>query len=668
MRSKILKSPRKRPSGPNILRALHARPREEPPCAAFPLGVAELASVMGTLTTTQDHGSQDQDVHSSGEDNSRDQNMTDFAVDDENEDEDDYEDVDEEEEEEEEGGSDASDLFNELPDRTIEEDNDPDDPEVCEPGSIEDQDCLGIGTLTRNGLPAHEPDGLEVPDGQESDIGDEEKPDWDEAIRNFTVRAEYNPQRGHYENGVIGYNFANEFAAYSSTNGYDLRTISSVDMENASKRVEECLGWPNQTHTAQVCAHFEFKVANHREELHQLEVRALERAEDPNHVRVSGLADRYRAWTAVEDGRVGGDGFDSMTPNRYNIPSHRSGDVPMEVYVWFPSEVVSPVLPADSDETARIIERACRTLRTNFRIHKPMEYSTGFHVHLGHQHGWNLLQLKRFATLWFLMERVLIHIHRKDRESEYMDPWMAKFGEGTKLAQSLWHPNAHVRRLVHCLPQTAPRTRARNEAEMERHVVTESLSPRQEEFIRNVWLYTRIDDLGDAMAGGYSLKYEGLMRSAVRMRVTGHKKTNTPNTRHDVNLHDPSKARNAQTLEVRTMHGTVDANHINHWIAVLRRILYYVRRASREEFRELAGNISANVKEPQHLAQLLRLLLVPDRTQRYFFLPHNRDRHPGTGEEWFTYPDKDRVDWDQPFMVPSHGATHGQYYDDMDNN
>lgn len=523
--------------------------------------------------------------------------------------------------------------------------------------------------MQRNGIPAHEPEGVEVPDEQDSEFGDEQQVDWPTVINEFIVQPVYDPQRGAYENGEIGYNIANQFALYCRNNGYDLRAMSDDHMDAAYNRIAQCLAeWPNQTHINQVCTYFSFKLSSHKEELLKLETRVLERTEDPDHVPVVGLVDRYKAWTAVQDYRVAGDGFSSMKPNRYSIPPERGDQIPMKAYVWFAAEVVSPVLAAASEKTARIIENACRVLRSNFRIHKPMEYSSGFHVHLGHKHGWNLLQLKRFATLWFLIERVLIHIHRKDRESEYMDIWMAKFGEGTALAQALWHPEAETRRsMSYYLPKTGPRTRQRNEEEMERHVSRGNLTARQDEFIRAIWLYTKIDDLAEAMRGGHSQEHGGLMRAAVRMRVSGHKKTDIPNSRDDANTSDASKARNAQTLEVRTMHGTLDADHINYWISILRRILYYVRRASREEFKAMVSNICVCITQTDHLRQLLQLLQVPDATRRYFFLPHNRDRDPNTGEEWFTYPDKDWIDWNQPFMVNTHGATHGVEYDDMVN-
>ncbi|OTA94349.1 hypothetical protein M434DRAFT_30134 [Hypoxylon sp. CO27-5] len=557
---------------------------------------------------------------------------------------------------------DPNDIFADDPN---EEDDNPDNPPVCVTGSEEDVDTICIGVLHRNGLPAHEPEGLEIPDERDSEFGDEQQVDWDAVISQFTVHPNYDPQRGGYENGVIGYNFADIFAASCRTNGHDLRTISDNHMDVAYNRIMQCLAhWPNQTHVDQVCTSFSFRLSSHREELHKLETKSLERAVDPNYVQVIGLADRYRAWTAVQDYRLSGIGFDSMTVDRYDIPPEREGQIPMHEYQWFAAEVVSPVLAAESETTAKTIENACRVLRSNFRIHKPMEYSTGLHVHLGHRHGWNLLQLKKFVTLWLLIERVLIRIHRKDRESDHLGFLMANFGEDTKLAQALWHPLPHVRQKVaSCLPRESPWTRARNEAETQRHVPSAHLTDRQREFLRHVWCYTSIDGLAEAMEGGYNEERGVYMRAAVRLRVSGHKKTDTPNSRDD------AEGRNSQTLEVRTMHGTLDADHINYWISILRRILYFVRRASTEEFSVMIPIICLAVTQPDHLhlKQLLQILQVPNVTRRYFFLPHNRDRDPNTGEEWFMYPDKDRVDWNQPFMVDTHGSTHGVEYDDLVN-
>ncbi|KAI1416856.1 hypothetical protein F5Y13DRAFT_185695 [Hypoxylon sp. FL1857] len=711
-----LRSSRGRPSGVNRLRELSNSPQSVPPTGVSSI---EFSPFIIPAFSALDLGRDDQVMEDSDDDRDMKNSDDDRYYVEHDVDSQDVEDIYESE----------YDLFPKIAepqDHAIEEDDSRDDPPVCEPGSSEDVDCLELEfvlavcsrdpdqdphpdenrrisrrlaqftyedpeldaenrenlksytirkilkILSRRGLHAHEPDGVQVPDELDSDIGDEPLPDWLELIDSFEVRSPYKPGRSNYNNGIIGYSFAGVFAALCATEGYDLRTISGDAIEVACNRVRRCLeekdSWKDGTDMEQVLSYFAFKLSAEKLQLHQLEAKALELAEDPNHVRVPGLIPRYRAWTAVEDLRVSGDGFDSMTADRYDIPPNRQGQIPMEQYVWFGAEVVSPVLPANSDETAAIIRRACDALRVNLRIHKPMEYSTGFHVHLGHMHGWNLLQIKRFITLWFLTEGVLIHIHRKDRESEYMDPWIAKFGEGTKLAQTLWHPDTVTRHLVYCLPQTDPRTRARNIEEMERHVASIFMTDRQQEFIRNIWLYTSIDDLADAVAGGYNAELGGLMRPAVRMRVTGHKRTNEPNTRDDANADDPSQARNAQTLEVRTMHGTVDANHINHWIVVLRRFVYYTRHASPDEFRDLTGSITGFATQPEHLGQLLQILQVPNATQRYFYLPHNRDTDPNTGQSWFTYPDKDRVDWEEPFAYPYHGSTHGAEYDILENN
>ncbi|KAI1134411.1 hypothetical protein F5Y05DRAFT_422713 [Hypoxylon sp. FL0543] len=721
MRRNRVKSSWGRSSRTRGLRRSLARTLSEPPSSTYLLDIVEFGSATGSqasaaqINTSSEN--QDMDLDSLGGVSFGDREMPDFVVEVREDDGDPMELTPDDDDME--LALDFGDR-EKLPDRTIDEDDDPDNPVLCQPD--EDEDCIEIKfalaacsrtagkdphpedgrwisqrlaelsytvaeqddknyetvkkyilrrilkILTRNRLPAHEPEGLDVPNDQDSDIGEEVHTDWSEAIRNFTVEAQYDFRRSHYDNGVLGYNFANEFSAYCSANGYNIGTMSQEDMDEAVERVEDCLGWVNVTQLTQVCIQFGIRLASHREQLRQLEIKSLEKAEDPFYTKVIGLEDRYKAWTAVEDARVKGDGFSSMTPDRYEIPPHRSGEIPMEEYVWFAAQVASPAMPAASLRTYRAIELACFTLRNYLRIHKPMEYSTGFHVHMGHKHGWNLLQLKRFATLWFLIEGVLIHLHRKDRESKYMDAWIAKMGQGTKLAQTLWHPDPEIRLKVHCLPQTAPETRARNEAEMQRNVDMESLSPRREEFIRNVWQYTRIDDLADAMSGGYSKKHEGFVRPAVRMRVTGHKKTDLPNTLTETNKQGPPKATNTQTVEVRTMHGTVDANHINHWLQVLRRLSYWVRRAPEGDFRDLTGDIAATIKGPRHLGHLLLLLRVPVRTRRFFFLPHNRHRGQKIGRDWFTYPDKDRVDWNRPFVVPTHGATHGQYYDDLDFN
>lgn len=209
-------------------------------------------------------------------------------------------------------------------------------------------------------------------------------------------------------------------------------------------------------------------------------------------------------------------------------------------------------MPAGTKYASDSILQACHVLRDYFRIHKPMEVSTGLHVHLGHKHGWNLLHLKRFATLWSMAEDALIHVHRKDRGSEYMQAWCASMRHRSKLAMALFSEHEIVRAVCStCLPTTAPDTKRRYEEMMETHMPTWRLSEDDLEFVSRIWQYESLDLLCNALRGGASLRaarsgIASSCRPAVRIRITGDKRS------------EDAKGGAPQTIEVRTMHGTLD--------------------------------------------------------------------------------------------------------------
>lgn len=261
-------------------------------------------------------------------------------------------------------------------------------------------------------------------DGSESEIDENDRPDWDYIIRDFPVTSSYIPTASNDDMSTIGRNFATQFVEKHCANyGAEFWKFPKGRMWDVINRVREGLtagGWPDEE-----CRRISDTFRRTLDESHgwarSRNALSLQNSEpDPDHVPVVGLDDEYRVWRVIMDGSVDGEG---MTPDRYYIPPALAGEVPMNRYHWFGAEVVSPVLPARSEKTYENIRKVCGILRDHLRIHKPMEVSTGLHVHMGHLHGWNLLQLKKFVTLWSLVEDTLIHAHRRDRGSPRMAQW-----------------------------------------------------------------------------------------------------------------------------------------------------------------------------------------------------------------------------------------------------
>ncbi|KAL7627771.1 hypothetical protein AAE478_001966 [Parahypoxylon ruwenzoriense] len=488
-------------------------------------------------------------------------------------------------------------------------------------------------------------------DCSESDISDEEGDEKKErrkktirTIANFSFEAPFDSRRLDISHSTQAGTFFDAFTHHCEVNHIDIRALTPEDIRLAQGRIHWCLRhWPTFLRV-QVAGWFGHKLRELRSVKKGIDDTALGEVQDPNHVQVVGLAKKYRAWTVVEDTSVDGAG---MARWRYEIPDGFEIRFfhPMTDYRWFGAEVVSPVLPANNEITFETIRKACSSLRNRLRIHKPMEVSSGLHVHLGHKHGWNLLHIKRFVTLWAAVEETLIYLHRKDRGAERMRAWCGPLAEVTRLACYHTAQTEGERRMcADFLPRTAPETEKRNKRIMAEHIPMEHLHPDEAEFFTDVWKYTTLDELCSALHG---ISY---YRPTARIRISGEK------------VSAESKEFIPQTIEIRTMHGTLDADHINHWIIVLQRIIYYVRRASTASYQNLIRGIMTQILADQNVRLLLELLGVPKETIDYFFHPSHRGEDEN-GKSWWVYPDNDRVNWGDPFMAPGHGSTHGPQWD-----
>ncbi|KAI5868351.1 hypothetical protein GGS23DRAFT_592130 [Durotheca rogersii] len=549
-----------------------------------------------------------------------------------------------------------------LPDHFTAEDYMPDDPDFIA-GPEEDQDCLGIGSLVKDGLKARDhpfagrmsgyDEEYEDSDDDDADKRRESagKPTRESILARFSVDATFTPDRDQAYYMSAAAQFLQELFKYCARHEITVKEFSDQDIDTLQGRIEwSILDWPSEVRNL-ITGWFYYQVRAERAQLRATAGKDLdpEQLFDPNHIRVVGLSDIYRAWSVTEDTSVDGEG---MIMSRYEIPRHvqfrfPSGS-PLSEYRWFGAEVISPVLPVGTEVTAETIRRACASLRNRFRIHKPMERSTGFHVHLGHKHGWNLLHLKRFITLWLLIETTLVRIHRKDRGSDYMKIWCGPLTETTRLARYHGATNNIEREIFEdYVPRTAPYARNRNQQRMRAHVPMHLLEEKLADFVNHVWLYTSIDSIVDAFSGAAS------MRPGVRIRISGNKVSQRPGSGLP------------QTIEVRTMQGTLDADHINHWIVVLTRILYYTRRATDEEYRMMLEEVLNTATPTRDVGRLLEALGVPDRTTQYFLDGARRKLDAKSGVKWWAYPDDDLVDWADPFMARGHGATHGPEWDEV---
>ncbi|RWA04016.1 hypothetical protein EKO27_g11089 [Xylaria grammica] len=207
----------------------------------------------------------------------------------------------------------------------------------------------------------------------------------------------------------------NDYYDYHEVNRLGVYRTRDADIRDLANNRCTISGWPNlqELEIQRLRAVLEERLRLERNAEKQYREDDRNDQVDPLHVRVPGLKQKYKAWTVTFDPSVDGNG---MVKDRYSNTDNTES--PFDEYFWFGAEVVSPVFPMKDERSREAIRVACGALRDSLRCHKPMEVSTGLHVHLGHTKGWTLFQAKRFATLWSLTENTLLRLHRKDRDAD----------------------------------------------------------------------------------------------------------------------------------------------------------------------------------------------------------------------------------------------------------
>jgi len=337
---------------------------------------------------------------------------------------------------------------------------------------------------------------------------------------------------------------------------------------------------------------------------------------DARCVAAPGTSDKYRAWTVMDDHTVMENIPEAREYAHARIPnSDRDGPA---LYKWWGPEVISPVLDYDDPETLESLRKVCGTLRDRLRVHKPMaQVSFDVHVHIGQEHGWTLLQMKKFATLWHLIENDLYTLHRRGQRDA---PWVGPLATESRLAYEVIK-NEHIERSV---VATTPEPMRSAYAIQMAHHMPRVARPDQRAFFHNIWQYARLTDLSEALA----LKER---KGSLCWYLTGRKLTPEPTTEY------------RQTMEFRMMQGTMDAQHIWRWASICERLVVFCRDSSAAVFKSAIQDIMDG-KLPE---------LGFSREDLAWFAARQTD------DGYFEYPDRNHVEWSQVFMVPGFGATHG---------
>ncbi|KAI0534031.1 hypothetical protein GGR58DRAFT_520797 [Xylaria digitata] len=487
------------------------------------------------------------------------------------------------------------------------------------------------------GYLAHVP----INDFSESEASDDEREENfpnSSRLSNFHSHYKYNPSQTVNDNVSSALiQWQREYDSYHRENGLKIYRTRDKDIKDLVNDRCTLSGWPGltQEQLQKFKVILEQRLRQQRNVSKQQRENERNRQIDPLHVPVPGLRSQYKAWTVTVDPSVDGDG---MSKKRY--VNADNSENPFDEYFWFGAEVVSPVLPMGDERSREAVRVACGALRDTLRCHKPMEVSTGLHVHLGHTKGWTLFQAKRFATFWFITENTILQLHRKDRDRD--QKWCAKMRKGSRLWRALYSQIQSERSECASVPQKSHPADKKSgyEAELRANVPRDDLTWASKGFVYYIWQFDSITALHEGLGENQ------YCRMGIRWRIRGLNSSLEG---------DPEEPNEPGTIETRVMQGTLDADHINNWVVILEHIVDAVRNMEDAEFRDLLRQLLLNKSQDG----FLRLLRVPKDVQEYWRDPKRRNRD----DRFWEYPDEDKVDWADPFMVPGHKATHGSLWD-----
>ncbi|KAI8626451.1 putative amidoligase enzyme-domain-containing protein [Xylariaceae sp. FL1651] len=274
-----------------------------------------------------------------------------------------------------------------------------------------------------------------------------------------------------------------------------------------------------------------------------------------------------------------------------DVTVRKTEGVPIGPYTWVNCELSSVVM--GPNEYAKQIQDVCRVLAT-LRVH--LNESTSVHVHVGRgDEPFSLLTLKKFATLQWLTERVLLELHHPSRLN-----------------------NKYCYRLNKC-SQLATKSQAALSAE-ERNLdekgvdqmdkfVPMGLTKLRHSQIRHIWGCKTIQEVALLMQGDREKIPSS--RAMFERGAVGFQRF----------LPAGKSGGNLQTFEWRQMSGSIDAKHINQWVKTCLAFTDFCRLSNPATFKKLIEKVIQKGKSYTGF-ELLRDLgletqLFKEKVERY---------------------------------------------------
>ncbi|KAI0412829.1 hypothetical protein F5X98DRAFT_391430 [Xylaria grammica] len=366
---------------------------------------------------------------------------------------------------------------------------------------------------------------------------------------------------------------------------------------------------------------------------------------------------RYLTWSVSEDPNVD---LQYVQSSQYRRCPDPEATRPVDMYRWVRLEVSSPIFQEhhrpEPDEVRGSLEVVCDTLRTQLRTHHcalpTLDGTTS--VFIGHTEGFTLLELKKMATLWIVVEPMLRCIHRARRDTAEGQAGCRPFLLGTRLGQLCIQPlDQPLDDPDRIMPHPSPEQREFARWQMHDHIACRTLfgeiPPHHELFIRAIWMYTSVSELARALESARKPECTSLAMRCYGSGQRTSRQRSSRETRARIDGRDgpytypPDIDEHRGVLEFRMMGPSLDADHIMGWVHICGKLVRLARETNGVTFRELVGLF----RDPElsDTASPWDVLWTTQKV-REVFGTSNRDR------EQYYRPRRDgTVDYNYPFYA-----------------
>ncbi|TGJ78454.1 hypothetical protein E0Z10_g10317 [Xylaria hypoxylon] len=313
---------------------------------------------------------------------------------------------------------------------------------------------------------------------------------------------------------------------------------------------------------------------------------------------------RYLTWSVSEDPFV--DLGNVRSSDYVNCPDSNATR-PIDMYRWARLEVASPVFRSGTDtEVYNVLESlrvVCYTLKHRLRTHHcalpTMDGTTS--IFIGHTEGFTLLELKKLVMLWYFIENRLRGLHRGRRNTFEGQMPCRPLRQVSRLGFLCDKPlNKPLDDPYDVMPHPSPEQREFIRWQMHEHFACkplfEMLEPKDELYLRAVWLYSNVTDLARALEtigkphrAALAIRCYGRGQRTSRLRTSQETmfRINNPDAIFPGEIDE-----HRGVLEFRQMGQNLNPEDIMAWMHICGSVVRAARETNQVTFRELITMLS----------------------------------------------------------------------------